>query len=108
MAAFAFGLITLVFVYTTAVNVIERPDGVKIASFFIGAISVTSEIPRRWPMRSCGRTNPTRSDGPQFMLEVKGRRTNGSQSGCGEATLLQMPWLAMVALPIITATKTRT
>lgn len=34
--------IALVFLYTTAVNVIERPDGIKIASFFIVAILVTS------------------------------------------------------------------
>ncbi len=43
---FAFGLITLVFFYTTAVNVYERPDGVKIASFFIGAIILASLISR--------------------------------------------------------------
>jgi hypothetical protein len=42
----AFGLITLVFAYTAIANVIERPDGVKIASFFIAAILVTSLISR--------------------------------------------------------------
>ncbi len=41
-----FGAIMVVFVYTTIVNVFERPDGVKIASFFIGAIVVTSLISR--------------------------------------------------------------
>lgn len=41
-----FGLITLVFVYTTIVNIIERPDGVKIAAFFIGAIAITSLVSR--------------------------------------------------------------
>ncbi len=45
-AATAFGIITLVFVYTTVVNVIERPDGIKIASFFIGAIIATSLMSR--------------------------------------------------------------
>jgi hypothetical protein len=45
-AVLAFGLITLVFAYTTVANVIERPDGVKIASFFIAAILVTSLISR--------------------------------------------------------------
>jgi hypothetical protein len=45
-AALAFGVITLVFVYTTIANVIERPDGVKIASFFIAAILVTSLVSR--------------------------------------------------------------
>jgi hypothetical protein len=41
-----FGLITLIFIYTTVVNVIERPDGVKIASLFIGAVVVTSLFSR--------------------------------------------------------------
>jgi hypothetical protein len=36
----AFTAITVVFLYTTVVNVIERPDGVKIASWFILAIVV--------------------------------------------------------------------
>jgi hypothetical protein len=44
----AFGLITLVFAYTTAVNVVERPDGVKIAAFFIGAIIIVSLVSRVW------------------------------------------------------------
>jgi hypothetical protein len=41
-----FVLITLVFLYTTVVNVIERPDGVRIGSFFITAIVVTSVVSR--------------------------------------------------------------
>jgi hypothetical protein len=45
-AMLAFGLITLVFAYTTIANIIERPDGVKIASFFIAAILATSLISR--------------------------------------------------------------
>jgi hypothetical protein len=43
-----FGLITLVFFYTTIVNIIERPDGVKIAGFFIVTIVVTSLFSRVW------------------------------------------------------------
>jgi hypothetical protein len=39
-------LITLVFAYTAVANIIERPDGVKIASFFIAAIIVTSLVSR--------------------------------------------------------------
>jgi hypothetical protein len=45
-ALLAFGLITLVFAYTTIATIVERPDGVKIASFFIAAILVTSLISR--------------------------------------------------------------
>lgn len=43
-----FGLITLVFFYTTIVNIIERPEGIKIATFFISAIILTSLFSRVW------------------------------------------------------------
>ena len=42
----AFMLIALVFVYTTVVNIIEQPEGLKIASFFIGFIIFVSLISR--------------------------------------------------------------
>jgi hypothetical protein len=42
----AFLLIVLIFAYTTIANVIERPEGVKIASFFIVAIIVSSFVSR--------------------------------------------------------------
>jgi hypothetical protein len=41
-----FAAVTLVFVYTTITNVIERPDGVKIAAWFIVTIVATSLISR--------------------------------------------------------------
>jgi hypothetical protein len=41
-----YAAITLVFGYTAVANVIERPDGVRIASFFILAIVTTSLISR--------------------------------------------------------------
>ncbi|MGV0028674.1 amino acid transporter [Phormidesmis priestleyi] len=44
----AFGVITLVFIYTTIVNIIERPEGIRIASLFIGAIVLTSLVSRVW------------------------------------------------------------
>jgi hypothetical protein len=34
--------ITVVFGYTTIANIIERPEGIKVAAFFIGAIIITS------------------------------------------------------------------
>jgi hypothetical protein len=43
-----FAVIFLIFVYTTIVNMIERTDGLKIASFFIAAIVVVSFISRIW------------------------------------------------------------
>ncbi len=41
-----FFLITIVFVYTTIVNSIERPDGIKIASFFILVMLISSLVSR--------------------------------------------------------------
>ncbi|HSV40557.1 MAG TPA: amino acid transporter [Nocardioidaceae bacterium] len=52
---FAFGVITVVFVYTTVVNVIERPDGVKIGACFILAIigvSLASRLTRAFELRT--------------------------------------------------------
>lgn len=43
-----FVLITLVFFYTTVTNIIERPDGIRIAAFFIGSILFVSMISRVW------------------------------------------------------------
>ncbi len=42
----AFAAISLVFIYTTITNVFERPDGIKIASFFIFTIIAASFISR--------------------------------------------------------------
>lgn len=42
----AFLFIALVFSYTTITNVIERPDGIKIASFFIFTIILASFVSR--------------------------------------------------------------
>ena len=65
-SALGFGVIATVFAYTTAVNVIERPDGVKIASLFIGAIVVVSLCSRLW------RTLELRVDGVE--LDDQARR----------------------------------
>ncbi|PYQ05328.1 MAG: amino acid transporter [Acidobacteria bacterium] len=39
-------LMTMVFAYTTAANIVERPEGIKIASFFIAAIVFSSLLSR--------------------------------------------------------------
>jgi len=52
-----FLFVSLVFLYTTAVNIVERPEGIKIAAFFIGAMVVTSVISRALrstELRICG------------------------------------------------------
>ena len=41
-----FGIITGVFTYTTAANIVERPDGIKIAAVFIQGINVISLLSR--------------------------------------------------------------
>ena len=54
-AMVGFGFITAVFVYTTIQNIIERPDGVRIASVFIAAIvlvSIFSRIRRSFELRA--------------------------------------------------------
>jgi hypothetical protein len=48
LGALVFGLVTLVFLYATGANVLDRPDGIKIALFFIGAIVVASFASRVW------------------------------------------------------------
>jgi hypothetical protein len=45
---FVFLVISLVFLYTTIQNIRERPEGIKIASFFIAAIVVASLVSRVW------------------------------------------------------------
>lgn len=50
-----FGVISAVFIYTTVDNVIERPDGVRIAAFFIAAImivSIASRVRRSFEIRA--------------------------------------------------------
>ena len=45
-ALLGFAGITLVFAYTTVANILERPEGVRIAGFFITAIVATSLVSR--------------------------------------------------------------
>ncbi len=44
----AFMLISLVFAYTTVTNIIEQPEGLKIATIFIIAIVISSLFSRVW------------------------------------------------------------
>ena len=45
-ATLAFALVTLIFGYTLVANIIKRPDGIRIASFFIAAVIVVSLVSR--------------------------------------------------------------
>ncbi len=54
-ATVAFALVSLVMLYTTGVNVVERPDGVQIGAAFIVAIlvvSLVSRVRRAFELRS--------------------------------------------------------
>jgi len=52
-----FLLMSLIFIYTTLLNIVERPEGIKIASFFIVTMVVSSVISRALrstELRICG------------------------------------------------------
>jgi hypothetical protein len=73
--AIAFGLVTLVFIYTTVANIIERPDGVKIAAVFIAAIltvSLASRFARAFELRV---TDVTFDQTAQLFIRDCARRT---------------------------------
>ncbi|MGD9630523.1 MAG: amino acid transporter [Pyrinomonadaceae bacterium] len=46
MARWIFMAISAVFAYTTITNIVERPDGIKIAGFFIAGIVIASFVSR--------------------------------------------------------------
>ncbi len=55
IASVGFAVVSVVFAYTTVVNVIERPDGVRIAGLFILGIlvvSVVSRVQRSFQLRA--------------------------------------------------------
>jgi hypothetical protein len=55
-ARWLFFAVAAIFVYTTAMNIDQRPEGIKIASFFIGAMiltSLTSRLLRSTELRIC-------------------------------------------------------
>lgn len=60
-----FALIATVFAYTTVVNVIERPDGVRIAGLFIlgiVAVSIISRVQRSFQLRATSVTLDPRAN----------------------------------------------
>ena len=76
---FAFALICLVFAYTTADNVLERPDGVKIGAAFISAImllSLLSRLVRALELRTIEIEYDAKAE--SFIRDVAGGRTSDS------------------------------
>jgi hypothetical protein len=64
-----FIMITAVFAYTTVVNIIERPEGIKIASFFIALTVATSLVSRALRATELRITNVTFDDEALRILE---------------------------------------
>ena len=65
----AYLFIAFVFVYTTALNMFERPEGLKIASFFILAIVATSVISRAVRSTELRITNVDLEESARALLE---------------------------------------
>jgi hypothetical protein len=78
--AIGFGIIAVIFVYTTVINVFERPEGIKIAAFFILAIIVTSLISRVM------RTTELRAERIEF--DDKARQLIEEAVTCGEIRII--------------------
>ncbi|MEV5787924.1 amino acid transporter [Streptomyces sp. NPDC052287] len=71
----AFGVISVVFLYTTVVNVIERPDGVKIGACFIAGIilvSLLSRLARAFELRVTSVTLDAMAE--RFVRDIASRR----------------------------------
>ncbi|HWB16403.1 MAG TPA: hypothetical protein VG538_08345 [Vicinamibacterales bacterium] len=71
----AFLVVTLIFVYTTIINMVERPEGLKIAAWFIAAIVVSSLISRAVRSTEIRIESVDYDDGAlAFIREAAGRR----------------------------------
>ncbi|MEU6007674.1 amino acid transporter [Streptomyces sp. NPDC047453] len=71
----AFGVISAVFLYTTVVNVIERPDGVKIGACFIAGIilvSLLSRLARSFELRVTNVTLDAMAE--RFVRDIASRK----------------------------------
>jgi hypothetical protein len=70
-----FAVISAVFLYTTVVNVIERPDGVKIGACFIAGIilvSLLSRLARAFELRVTSMTMDDMAE--RFVRDIASRR----------------------------------
>jgi hypothetical protein len=70
----AFAAITVIFAYTTVANVVERPDGVKIAACFIAAILLVSFVSRIYRAFELRVTTIELNDVAERFLRECGRR----------------------------------
>jgi len=72
---YAFLAIALVFSYTTIANIIERPEGIKIASLFISAIVVVSFISRALRSTELRVERVEMNDAARAFIEEAGKGT---------------------------------
>jgi hypothetical protein len=72
---YAFLAIALVFSYTTITNIIERPEGIKIASLFIGAIVAVSFISRALRSTELRVDRVEMNDAARAFIEESGKGT---------------------------------
>jgi len=72
-SAAGFCLIWLIFTYTTVDNIIERPDGMRIASFFIAMTVIASLASRLWRTTELRIEDVVLDDkARQFILQMQG------------------------------------
>ena len=70
-----FGVIAVVFLYTTVANVVERPDGVKIGACFIaGIIARLAPLPPRPRLRTAGDQCRARREGRAIHRDTAHRK----------------------------------
>jgi len=69
-----FGIVALIFVYTSAATVVQRPEGLKIAALFIVAIVVTSIISRLWRQTELRVSRVVLDDAAQRFIEEASAR----------------------------------
>nr|WP_209707088.1 amino acid transporter [Leucobacter exalbidus] len=71
-ATIGFSIISVVFIYTTIANVIERPDGIRIAGLFILGIVIVSFVSRVARSMELRATAVTLDAAAQQMLDAQG------------------------------------
>ena len=80
-----FASITLVFVYTSVTNMIERPEGIKIASVFILSIVVTRSCRARCDRPSCACSASSRIRSPRSSSTMRAVAARSTSSPTGPA-----------------------
>jgi hypothetical protein len=70
LAFIGFGIVTLIFFYTTGVNIVGRPEGLMIAMIFVVAIIAMSLLSRFWRMLEIRVESSQLDPAAQAMIEA--------------------------------------